>query len=282
VHLFFLISLFVLLIQVLFAVFITPNALNKSRSLIRTSGLDSMNAVIRANSFSDTFKNLTFFIQNKNENNEMENIFIRDNSSTFQNLVSNKGDSTNTTIVAKKGFIKDQTLILEDGLIQTQSKDGEIDNLNFDRTELLLTSFAPRTTTVPKLQETLTSSLIKCLLVRNKSDKISNLDNCPKTNLKKDMIETISRRVGMPLYIPLVTLICSFLLISINKNKFKFLYRYIYFLISFIILILAEILVRFSGFSDLNTISYFLFPLILMPLVYLFLIQKFTFEKIKP
>ena len=39
----------------------------------------------------------------------------------------------------------------------------------------------------------------------------------PNTSTK-DVVSTIARRVGMPIYIPLVALICSFLLIG-NKEK---------------------------------------------------------------
>ena len=49
VNLFFKISLLILLIQLIFAVFITPNSLNKSRSLIKLSDLASISSVIKIN-----------------------------------------------------------------------------------------------------------------------------------------------------------------------------------------------------------------------------------------
>ena len=71
VNLFFLISILALIVQLSFATFITPNSLNKSRSLIRLSDFDSVSSVIKINDFSDSFKNLTFYVQSKNQNNEM-------------------------------------------------------------------------------------------------------------------------------------------------------------------------------------------------------------------
>ena len=62
VNLFFKISLIVFVLQLSFATYITPNALNKSRNLIKVSDLESISSVIRVNNFSDTFKGLTFYI----------------------------------------------------------------------------------------------------------------------------------------------------------------------------------------------------------------------------
>ena len=94
------------------------------------------------------------------------------------------------------------------------------------------------------------------------------------------MIEILARRVGMPLYIPMVSLICCFLLINIKENKYRQFTKYFNFGLGFLILVLAEILVRYSGFSKLNTFVYFLIPLISTPFIYILLIRKFAFEKI--
>ena len=82
----------------------------------------------------------------------------------------------------------------------------------------------------------------------------------------------------MPIYIPVLALICSFLLVS-TKNKKRYLRKYLYFAVGFFILVLAEVMVRYSGFSKLNTLIYFLFPFALTPIIYLILIKKFAFEK---
>ena len=101
INLFFIISLCVLILQFCFAVIITPTALNKSRTLIKTSDFNSMNSIIKINDFSDSFDNVTFYVEKKNALNEMENIFIRDEANTFKNLISNNEESENTTIIAK-------------------------------------------------------------------------------------------------------------------------------------------------------------------------------------
>ena len=280
VNLFFKISLIVFLMQLVFAVFITPNSLNKSRSLIKTSDFASVSSIIKINKFSDSFEDVTFFVEKKNDKGQLINIFIRDESNTFKSLVSDSSNSSNTTIIAKSGLSSDDRLVLFDGIIQTENKDGIINNVEFKKTQLLIDPLLPRTITQPKLQETFTYMLIQCVMNNNNIYSVENI-NCPESNLKKEVIETLSRRFGMPIYIPVISLICSFLLIFSKGKKIKFYKKYIYFTIGFFLLVVAEILVRYAGFTSLNTFLYFLLPLLLAPLIYLILINKLNIEKIR-
>ena len=94
--------------QIIFAVFVTPNALNKSRSLIKSSNLESISSIIKINRFSDSFKGVTFYVESKNEENIMQNIFIRDESGVFKNIITDNSGSNNITIIAKKGYLEDK------------------------------------------------------------------------------------------------------------------------------------------------------------------------------
>ena len=270
------VSIIVLVIQLLFATFITPSALNKSRTIIKTSGLESISSVVKTNDFSDSLKGVTFYVD-KIEDNMMKNIFIRDENQVFKSIISEQKNSNNTTIIAQSGFFKDSKLIMFNGLIQTQKLDGEINNINFEKTTLLLDQLSSRSIILPKLQETSTLILINCVF---RKDNFEILLNCPK-NVKKDVVETISRRLGMPFYIPLITLISSFLLVANRKNKKKSSKPYLYFLISFLILIWAEIFVRYSGFSFFSFITYFITPIVLLPITYFILLKSMRSEKIK-
>ena len=270
------VSVIVLVVQLLFATFVTPSALNKSRTIIKTSGLESISSVVKTNDFSDSLKGVTFYVD-KIEDNMMKNIFIRDENQVFKSIISEQKNSNNTTIIAQSGFFKDSKLIMFNGLIQTQKLDGEINNINFEKTTLLLDQLSSRSIILPKLQETSTLILINCVF---RKDNFEVLLNCPK-NVKKDVVETISRRLGMPFYIPLITLISSFLLVANRKNKKKSSKPYLYFLISFLILIWAEIFVRYSGFSFFSFITYFITPIVLLPITYLILLKSMRSEKIK-
>ena len=75
VNLFFFMSVFVLIIYLIFSSFLTPLALNKSRKLLGQDQLNSFLPTIRAQQFSDSFKGFTFFVEKKVEN-EIKNIFI--------------------------------------------------------------------------------------------------------------------------------------------------------------------------------------------------------------
>ena len=85
----------------------------------------------------------------------------------------------------------------------------------------------------------------------------------------------------MPLYIPAISLILSFLLISRNESKRKNLYKYFYFGLSFLILVVAEILVRYSGKSFLYSYLYYFIPLISIPVFYYLLFRQFYNENLK-
>jgi len=276
-NIFFLISCVLVLFQVALGLVINPLTLNKSRALLRETETKQINSMLRINNFSDAFKSTTFHIEEKNEKDELINIFIKDSSGSLRTIISEVGDEDDTTIFAKKGFIKDNKLILFDGTIQTLNKKKEIKNIDFKKTKLSINNFATRTITQPKIQETSSLILYQCLINKN-SDKV--LQNCTSDKSKKNVTEALSRRLGMPLYIPLISVVASFLLIYKKEKKYNFVKKYLIFGIGFLILILAEILLRYTGFSSLNFILYFLAPLILFIYFYYFLIKNMNSEKL--
>jgi lipopolysaccharide export system permease protein len=278
VNLFFSISIVVTIMQILWSVIITPTTLNKSRSLLKSSEIELISSVIRSKDFSDTFEQITIYVEEKNENNEMLNIFIRDNTNALGTIVSAGNQNANTTIVANKGVVRNNKLILFNGFIQSQSQTGEINNIEFNKTILTMNNFSTRTITTPKIQETSTLSLLQCFFNLGSSEK--SILNCPYKKNKVEVAQNISRRIGMPLYIPLIALIGSFLLIHKRREKFGFLKKYLFFLISFFVLVFSEIMVKFSGLSLFNFLIYFLFPFTLMPIVYFMLIQSIKSEKL--
>jgi len=89
-----------------------------------------------------------------------------------------------------------------------------------------------------------------------------------------------NKRFGTPIYIPLISLLCSFLLTSRRDEKIYNYKKYIYFLIGFIILAFAEIIVRYSGISWTHSTFYYLLPIIMAPLFYLILTRTFKYENL--
>ena len=68
-NIFLLIAFFLTLIQIILSLFINPYLLNKSRSLLANNKQFQINSVLKSNDFSDSFFNLTFYIDKKNSNN---------------------------------------------------------------------------------------------------------------------------------------------------------------------------------------------------------------------
>jgi len=277
VNIFLLIAFFITFVQLVLSLFVNPFLLNKSRSLLRDGEELQYNSMLRSNEFSDNLQGITFYVQEKSINNELINIFIKDEGGNLNILKNSSNDeSVDSTIFAKKGYIMKDKLILFNGVIQNLNKKKEFKNVQFEKTELSLKDVYTGTVKQPKLQETSSSSLLKCIF--NKTN--FNLANCPKKKIKSDAIENLSRRMGTPLYIPLISIIVSFLLVYKKEKKYNFLKKYILFGLSFFILILAEILLKYTGLSFETTLLYFVLPVIMSILFYTQLTKKILNESI--
>jgi lipopolysaccharide export LptBFGC system permease protein LptF len=274
VNIFLVIGFLITLIQLLLSSIINPYFLNKSRSILSNAGAE-LNTVLKSNDYIDIFEDLTFYIEKKNSNNELINIFIKDEKGQLNALVDDFDEKKNSTIIAKKGFITENKIVLFNGMIQTLNKKNEIKNILFEKTELSLKNMTTRTIKQPKIQETSSWLLLDCALNLNQ-----NLDqiNCSK-DFKNEVIQNLSRRLGGPLYIPLISIITSFLLIYKKEKTYNFLKKYVLFVLSFVILISSEILLKYTSLYLAITIFYFIFPLILAFLFYIYLLRKIITEK---
>tara|TARA_A100001011_G_scaffold395724_1_gene491589 strand:- start:754 stop:1920 length:1167 start_codon:yes stop_codon:yes gene_type:complete len=281
VNFFFKVALIVTIIHLFLASFLNPKFLNYSRSLIASSDLNYISSMIKSNQFNDTVEGLTIYVEEKDENDLLKNIFIRDDSQTLKALDSSD-DSSNMTIYAEKGKIQNNEsgsyLALDNGTIQTENNKNQIQSINFKKTNLLLKGMKTKSIVMPKIQETSSAILINCLFIESADH---NLLNCPKKKSKIDTMAEINRRFGMPLYIPAISLLLSFLIISRSESKRKNFYKYFYFSLAFVSLIMAEILVRYSGKSLTYSYLYYLTPLCAIPIFYFMLLKKFHNENLK-
>ena len=182
----------------------------------------------------------------------------------------------NSTIIAKKGFIDNGKLILFDGMIQTLNQKNEFKNFEFEKTELSLIEASPRVITQPKIQEIPSSLLLKCIFSPNNN---LNLNNCAKTDYKSVAVQTFLRRAVSPLYIPLISIIVSFLLIYKKEKKYNFLKKYLLFILSFLTLVFAEILLQYTSFSLSIAVSYLVLPIIISIFSYVYFKKKIISEK---
>ena len=274
VNLIFRISVLVMLLQLLLTNIFNPTLLNFSRTLLKNSQLQFIPSLLKEKQFNDAVEGLTIFIEKKDENQIYKNIFIRDDGK----ILSKIAGSSSSTIFAKSGHMSEdeKNLILYNGNIQKLNEDGDVNIIQFQKTTLNLSGISTKSISEPKMQETPTMQILRCLTQNNIARH-----NCDDS--KKSMMDTkieINKRFGMPIYIPLISLISCFLLTSRKDKKMFYLNKYIYFFVGVLILILAEIIVRYSGISWNHTIIYYLLPIGTAPLFYLALIRAFKYENL--
>ena len=274
VNLIFRISVLVMLLQLLLTNIFNPTLLNFSRTLLKNSQLQFIPSLLKEKQFNDAVEGLTIFIEKKDENQIYKNIFIRDDGK----ILSKIAGSSSSTIFAKSGHMSEdeKNLILYNGNIQKLNEDGDVNIIQFQKTTLNLSGISTKGISEPKMQETPTMQILRCLTQNNTARH-----NCDDS--KKSMMDTkieINKRFGMPIYIPLISLISCFLLTSRKDKKMFYLNKYIYFFIGVLILVLAEIIVRYSGISWNHTIIYYLLPIGTAPLFYLALIRAFKYENL--
>ncbi len=275
VNLFLLTSVFILLFYLIFSAFITPYSLNKSRNLLSKDNFNSFLPTIRVQQFSDSFKGFTFLVENK-VNNEIENVFIFDNSNILKNISANQMDKSSKTIIAEKGLVQEKGMTLFNGQILSTNKENLKNNIiKFEQLNIDLKNLQTNTIKLPKLQETSTYDLASCLI----GYKTNSLLNCQEST-KKEIVTVLNRRIVLPIYIPLISLLCSFLLIK-KKSKNNFLNnKYTIFIFSFFILLYSELIIRYTGLSKIISIIFLISPLILIPLIYLTLVYKLKRESL--
>jgi len=267
------ISLLVMFLQLILTVAVNPTLLNISRTLLKNSQLKFVSSMFKEKQFNDTVKGLTIFVEKKTKDKTYKNVFIRDEST----ILSSMGTKS-STIIAKSGYISedDKSLILLDGYIHKSDNKNHINFVRFDKTSFNLSGMSTKSISQPKMQETSTLRILQC--VQNEKIDILNCNPTKKTmmNLKIE----INKRFGMPFFIPLMALICSFLLASQRDKKIYQFNKYIYFFVGFVILMLAEITVRYSGNSWSHTAIYYLIPAGMIPLFYFALVKKFKYENL--
>ena len=110
-QIYFFISIIVLFFYLSFSTFLTPFALNKSRSLLSKDGFNSFLPTIRVQQFSDSFQGFTFLVQNRVDN-EIENVFIHDKSNVLKNLTTNQSKTKQLLLLQKKRLVQEKKMIL--------------------------------------------------------------------------------------------------------------------------------------------------------------------------
>ena len=267
-------SIFFIILQILISAFFVPLSQYKARTFIQTSNIDFFPSLIDEKKFIDTVENLTIYIENKNNTNDYENIYLKDVDE----------DNRTKIIIAKKGKLinekNNRSLNLYDGKI-INIDENKITTFDFSNTIFDLSKYLTKSIIDFKIQEKSTLNLLECNINFHilKKEEYFDVNNCnpASENMTK---EELFKRILKPLYfLTLGIAACLLLLSSKENNNFK-IHRFFIFVYGIIILIISEFSTSFSGKSNLQFIISFLSPLIIFLISYFYLIYKFKNPKI--
>ncbi len=269
-------SILLLLIQLILTSIIIPKSQDLARSFLRTSTVNFFGNFIKPQRFNDTIKGVTIYSENKDENGNLYNLYLKKeiNSNDFQ------------IIYAKKGMFKDvnerSVLVLYNGE-QITTKNNQITNINFSKSDFPLQNLETNTTTYKKTQETSTINLFRCVneIYFLKKIIFNKMENCSYNNLE-NIFREIYKRIVIPIYIPLLSLIPFLLLFYSKENSLYFKFRIFTFLAGLSVVIISETSIRLiSKVFDYN-ILFVTIPIILIFFLYIIFLFQFNlkFKKI--
>tara|TARA_B100001057_G_scaffold276948_1_gene277280 strand:- start:568 stop:1686 length:1119 start_codon:yes stop_codon:yes gene_type:complete len=251
--------------------FIVPFTQDKARSFIRSSSLEFFPSLIKPKKFIDTVENLTIFLDEKNKDS-LKNIIIKDSKASNSQL-----------IIAKQGFISSNEdkkfLNLNEGIIINYGNQN-LTSFNFEKTRLNLSNYNTKTTITPKIQETKSKTIIKCInLLYFDNEIVRKIENlkCQK-NILKNLTQEIYKRIFLPFYIPLICIISCFVILKSSSDSGYRALKYKVFLLGIFFVILAQISINMVSLSNFFGIATILIPIVISTIVYFLFIFKMKGE----
>ena len=280
VNFLFKISIFLTVFQIFFSAIVVPKSQDLARSFIRSSQVNFFDNFVKIQKFNDTIKGVTIYADNKDENGNLKNLYIKReiNNEQFQITYARLGkfEEINNKPI----------LILYDGATINLSGANELTNISFSKSDLLLSSFESNTTTYKKTQEISSSKLLVCIKSyysfnsETFQKKTQGIENCNLKNIK-NILKEFYKRFIVPFYIPILTLIPLILIISSKENHNYQKIKIITFLIGMITIIFSETTIRMVSENIIQNITIMIFPLIFLVFLYFYLYLKFKiFKKI--
>ncbi len=277
INFFFKISIILLLIQVALTAIIVPKSQEIARSFLKDSKINFFGNFIKKQKFNDTIKGVTIFSEGKDSSGNLYNLYLK-----------KEIDDTNFQITyAKKGKFQDinntPVLVLFDG--ETISKkNNEITNFSFAKSDFILKSLETNTTTYTKTQEISTLNLFRCvgiiynLNLENKKNNHNEIPNCSINNIQ-NIIKEFYKRLIIPFYIPLLTLIPFMLIIFSKENSNYNKLKIFTFLIGLLIIIFSETTIRYISDTIISNSRIIIIPFCLLIILYFIFLYKFKFFK---
>ena len=250
-------SIFIMFFQILLGSYFSPVSQLKARNYLKGSNIDFFTSLIKEGKFINVVKGLTIFIEKKNEDGSYSDIFLDDGT---------KGGSR--MIYAKDGILvdnnKQKIFKLFNGKVINDDK-AKINVFQFDQIDFGLANFGTNTIIVPKVQERSSVQLLSCFFQIELKD--DNNFFC-EVNILNEMKQELLKRFFKPIYIPIVTILCCFLILKTKNNRSYQKIKKIIFLLTFFILILSETTLRYSTSSSFSMLIYIVLPFIIFFISY--------------
>ena len=276
VNFIFRVSLLLFVIQLTLSTLIVPKSQELAKSYIRTSNVNFLGNFIKSQKFNDTIKDVTIYTDKKDDNGNLHNLYLkkRIDKDSFQITYAKKG--------VFREINKRPILVLYDGET-ISAKNNKITNFKFSKSDFSLLNLETNTTTYIKMQEISTLNILKCIdLVYNLSSysKSKKIDRCSSKNIK-NFFKEFYKRLIVPLYIPILTLVPFLLLVSSKENTNYSKLKLFTFVFGLIVIIFSETTIRFITDAYIDNFMILIFPLFLILSLYLFFLKRFKLSNFK-
>ena len=256
---------------------ISPLSQDKARSFIRSSDLGFFESTLKPKTFIDIVKDLTIYYDEKNDNGELKNIFLYENSNI---------NETQTTF-AKIGVLEERSnkrmLILYNGKT-IYNVNGKISELGFSKTDFNISKYTSNTISHQKTQENSTIDLIRCTLIINKLNPnlkikdVNVINNCLYDNLENIYKELYSRLIK-PLYVTFLITISLLLILKSKIQKSFYKDKLKIYIFGFLFIIFLESSGEFIGKNLLLNLFFCILPFMLVLFIYLFFVRTLKFKR---
>tara|TARA_B100000767_G_scaffold34636_1_gene29439 strand:- start:6966 stop:8105 length:1140 start_codon:yes stop_codon:yes gene_type:complete len=267
-------AVLVALFQIILGGFISPKSQYEAKNFIKNSNIDFFPSLIKEGKFIDTVKNLTIFIEKKDEFGNYQNIFLNDNLDTTVG-----GGFKNQVVYAKKGILysdsKNRFFRLFDGhMINTNN--NKTTTISFKKIDFNLSKYESKTTTTPKIQTLESKALIGCIYhdLKNMKDKFQHKYLLCNDKFIKDVKQELFKRFYKPIYLPLLALISSLLILMSKENQYYGHLKLTLFTFIFFIIIFSEMSLRYISYDQMGLVLFVSFPLLIFFLLYFVLTVK--------
>ena len=257
-------SIILFFFQILIGGYISPLSQFKSRMILKDSDVNYFSSLIKEGKFINAVSGLTIFIQKKENDGSFKNIYLDDSSKRATKMT-----------YASSGQIIDRNnekvFKLFNGSV-INKKENKINVFEFDQIDINLSEYSTNTILTPKLQETSSQKLLNCSL-NSFYKKFKINERCDST-LIPEINRELLKRFYKPIYIPIIAIICCFLIIlPKNSTRYK-LQTKLTFLFGFLLIVFSETTLRYSTETFFSIMVYLTTPWIFFMTAYLFFLYK--------